>query len=517
MVRIFGFDITRTRAPAAVAKAPRALSNVDDSRGWMTVWSGGGYSPWQMTQGFQLDLDLSSRRLQANWAVWGCQTLIAGDIGKLRMTLVERVDGVWLETESAYDRLFRKPNPFQTWQQFVEYWSLAKQRSGNAYVLLERDRATRVQAMYVLDPDCVTPLVAQTDGSVYYRLQADDLAGVPEGEVVVPASEILHDRFNTLFHPLVGLPPLYAGALAAASGLTIQEQSTKFFRNGSRPGGLLTTPGILPSAEMQRYKQEWETNFTGANAGRTAVLGNGLKYEPIRENAVDSELVAQLKLSAEMVCTVHHVPAYKIGVGTMPTYQNGELQNQTYYDDCLQKLIEAIEALLDDGLQLYDVDGRRLRAQFDLEGLLRMDGATQIKSLNEAVKGGWMSPNEARAKRGLKAVKGGEVPVMQQQNWPLDVLAERPPPSDAAPAPAPSEDKAAAGTTREVEGQGVWFPGGDRRVVGDEMMVRCWDGDGHETWVPDRMFLDRGDTLAYANRFIAHGYEPPLAQQQRRH
>lgn len=423
------------KAPVATTRPP-----VEMDHGWSSVWmGGGGLNGWQIAQAFQLDIDVRPHRLQANWAVFACQTLIAGDLGKLRMTLVELdKGGVWLETESSYDRLFRRPNGYQLWHQFIEWWGLSKQRRGNTYALLERDAATRVRGMHVLDPDRVTPLIAP-DGSVYYRLQADDLAGFGE-EVTVPASEIMHDRFNCLFHPLVGLPPLFAGALAAASGLVMQEQAAKFFRNGSRPGGLLTTPGVLTTQDMKKYKSEWETNFTGDNAGRTAVLGNGLKYEGIKETAVDSELVALLKMSAEMVCTVHHVPAHKIGVGPAPTYQNGELENQRYYDDCLQKLLEAIETLLDDGLELWNVDGRKLRAQFDIEGLLRMDSATQIKSLNEAVKGGWMAPNEARAKRGLKAVEGGEKPVMQQQNWPLDVLAQRPPPTDpAAKAPAPDE------------------------------------------------------------------------------
>src|SRR5690606_11874555 len=137
---------------------------------------------------------------------------------------------------------------------------------------------------------------------------------------------------------------------------------------------------------------------------------------------VDAQMVEQMKLSGEMVCSVFHVPAYKVGVGPVPTYQNAEVLNQIYYSDGLQVQIEGIEALLDEGL---GIETAGYATEFDLDYLLRMDSATQIKSLNEAVGGGWMSPNEARKKRGLPPVTGGETPYLQQQNYSLAALDKR--------------------------------------------------------------------------------------------
>jgi len=434
----------RRNLPALVTKAPRDLSSVDDPRMWTSVWGSG--AAWD-NGWFQKDIHYSHNQIQSNWVVFACETLIAGDISKLALSTVEYISGVFQKAPSMYDRLFRKPNGFQVWLQFMECWALSKQRTGNTFVLLERDRSTRVQAMYTLDPDRVTPLVAE-DGSVYYRLYTDALAGIPYRDVVVPASEIMHDRFNTLFHPLIGLSPLYASCLPASQGLTMQEQSTRFFANGSRPGGLLSTPGILGTDEMRRYKTEWEANFAGVNSGRTAVLGNGLKYEAIREDAVDSEYIAQLNMSAQMICSTFHVPAYKVGVGPTPTYQNAEILNQIYYDDCIQKLLEATEALLDEGLGLDDVDGRHLKANFELDGLLRMDSKTLAETVKNLVGAGVMSPNEGRAKFNLGPVDGGEIPYLQQQNYGLAALADRdssPDPfkSTPAPAPKPASDPAA--------------------------------------------------------------------------
>jgi HK97 family phage portal protein len=370
-------------------------------------------------------------------------TLIAGDVGKMRPRLMTKQGNIAVETASpSFSPVLKKPNAYQTWQKFMESWELSLLGYGNTYILKARDNRGVVTSMHVLDPARCKPLVAP-NGDVYYQLQDDDLAQIPEGMPAIPASEVMHDRMWCLFHPLVGLSPIYACGLAATQGVNIQGNSSKFFENMSRPSGILTAPGQISDETAARLKAAWTENYGGDNIGKTAVLGDGIKYEAMSVNPVDAQMVEQLKLSGEMVCSAFHVPGYKVGVGPMPTYQNAEILNQIYYSDCLQVRIEAVEALLNEGLGLEKAD---YEIELDLDALLRMDSATQVKTINEAVGGGWMSPNEAREKRALPPVEGGETPYLQQQNYALAALKKRDAGADpfatAKPAPAPSEPAA---------------------------------------------------------------------------
>ncbi len=73
-----------------------------------------------------------------------------------------------------------------------------------------------------------------------------------------------------------------------------------------------------------------------------------------------------------------------------------------------------------------------------------MDPSGRATVAKEYVGAGIWAPNEARATDGKLPVKGGESPVMQQQNWPLETLANRPPPWQE-PTPEPViEDQAKA-------------------------------------------------------------------------
>jgi HK97 family phage portal protein len=403
-MQIFGLTITREKA----------LSPPSGRSGWWPIVREAFSGAWQQNVEIKYDTVLS------NHAVFACQTLIASDISKLRLKLVKRENGIWGETTNpAYSPVLRKPNHFQNRIQFFESWVLSKLQRGNTYVLKQRDARGVVTALYVLDPALVQPLVA-SDGSVFYQINKDDLSGLEQG-VTVPAREIIHDRFNCLFHPLVGLSPIYASGLSAMQGVAIQNNSTRLFQQGARPGGILTAPGSINQETAERLKANWDNNYTGANAGKVAVLGDGLKFEAMAMNAVDAQLIEQLKWSAEVICSTHHVPPYKIGVGTMPTFNNIQALNIEYYSQCLQSLIEAIELCLDEGLSMVESIG----TEFDLDGLLRMDSVTQMNVIKEGVSAGVLAPNEGRAKLDRAPAEGGESPYLQQQNYSLAALAER--------------------------------------------------------------------------------------------
>ncbi len=416
-------------------KKAAQLSPVRSSnRGWYPLITEPYSGAWQQNVEWTVDCVL------AHHAVYACITLIANDIGKLRERLVTMdSDGIWKETSnSAFSPVLRRPNRYQNHIQFKQWWITCKLIRGNAYALKVRDRRGLVVGLYLLDPSRVEVLVSES-GDIFYRLQQDNLSGVDDLGLTVPASEIIHDRMNCLFHPLIGVSPLFAAGCVANLGLKIEKNSSKFFGNGSQPSGILTAPGAISDDTAKTLADYFNANFTGEKSGRVAVVGDGLKYEQLSITAADSQLIEQMKWTAEVVCSTFHVPPYKIGVGTMPSYNNIEALQQDYYNTCLQSLIEEYEVCKDEGLGLDDKTG----VDLDLDGLLRMDSQTQIKVLNESVSGSLRTINEARQKINLSGVTGGDVIWSQQQNWPISELAKRPAEAlnpTAAKASAPTED-----------------------------------------------------------------------------
>jgi HK97 family phage portal protein len=436
---LFGLTIQRKGVTVA-SVPPEGLRPVDSGRSWYRVFAGTVKEAF--AGAWQRNIETPMATVLTHAAVYACVTLIAADIGKLRLKLIQDIgDDIWEEFDNpAYSPVLRKPNRYQTRIKFYEQWVVSKLLHGNTYVLKQRDDRGVVVALYVLEPTAVTPMVAP-DGAVYYAINADHLSQVLE-PVVIPQSEIIHDVMVPLFHPLVGVSPLTACGLAAIQGLRIQANSATFFGNDSNPGGVLTAPAFISDEAAARVKEYWESNFTGVNAGKVAVLGDGLKFEKMTVNAVDAQLIEQLKWTSETVCTAFHVPPYMIGVGPPPSYNNVEALNQQYYTQALQNPIESIELLMDEGLNLNLQTG----VEFDLDQLIRMDTTARVAAAEKAIGAAVMAPNEARKRWfGLRPMPGGETPYMQQQNFSLAALAERDRDKPfAKPAPAPAALPAAS-------------------------------------------------------------------------
>lgn len=375
-------------------------------------------------------------------AVYACVTGIASDIAKMRIKL-DRLDddGIWNEvTENQpWLTVLRKPNHYQTRIKFLEQWIVSKLLWGNAYILKQRDARGIVNALYVLQPNCVKVLVAD-DGSVFYQLSRDNLSEQELEAKTVPASEIIHDMMVSLWHPLMGVSPLYACATSAQMGVSIQSNSKTFFGNLSRPSGVLTAPGEIADATAARLKATFEANFGGANVGRIAVLGDGLTFEPMTMPPEQAQLIDQLKFTVEDVARAFHYPLSKLGT-VLPSYAGNVVESSqvSYYTDCLQTHIESIELLLDEGLSLPSGLGTEL----DLDGLIRMDTVAQIDAAAKGVGAGIDSPNEARFKLNKPPVAGGASPYLQQQNYSLAALSKRDAQADpfASKTPTPQPDQ----------------------------------------------------------------------------
>jgi HK97 family phage portal protein len=444
-MQLFGLTITKA-APAATLVPVRSysssfLSTIRES----------------FTGAWQKNIEIESpQNILAFSAVYTCVSLIADDISTLRIKLTESLpDGTWpeVETGSPWLPVYRKPNRYQTRIQFLSQWITSKLLTGNTYILKERDDQRKiVTSLYILNPERVKVLVGE-DGSVYYKLRADALAGLKNDELILPAKEIIHDRMNTLWHPLVGVSPIYASGSSATQGIRIQNNSAKFFENMSRPSGHLMAPGVISKETIESLKQQFNENFGGGNLGKLMVTGDNLKYEPMTIPANDAQLIEQLRWTVEDVARCFHVPLHKLGMG-QPTLNNIAALNQDYYNLTLRKPIEDIELLLDEGLELPT----RYYTELDLDGLLRMDPLSRADVAVKLIGAGVMAPNEHRLKENLPPVKGGESPLIQQQNYSLEALAKRDAKDDpfasATPArrtsDAPAEPMPAAEPTKSA-------------------------------------------------------------------
>ena len=368
-MRLFGFDLS----PAGCR---RDLVAGRRRGGWFPVIR----EPY--TGAWQRNAKTPPPTALANPTVFACVTLIASDIGKVRLRLVQEDDaGIWTETSSpAFSPVLRKPNRAQTIVKFLETWLFSKLLHGNTYVLKERDARGVVTALYLLDPARVTPLVTP-DGAVYYQLAPGDGLIAREADVTVPAREIIHDRFNCLFHQLVGMSPLFAGGGPAAQGQKIQDSSIRFFSNNARPSG--RPHGARRHLERQaaRTKPALAEAYSGENFGESRDPTERARLQADQPDG--GRRAAHRTGQAHDGIDLRRVPraGRLVDSSHAPPYGNSEPLLQRYYSQCLQTLMTSLETSLDEGLELPTPYG----TEFDIDDLYWMDTATRTKAAHDAI------------------------------------------------------------------------------------------------------------------------------------
>jgi HK97 family phage portal protein len=409
----------------------KAMYAVDNrAGGWASVIRESFSGAWQRN----IEIDPKENLLRFS-AVYSCVSGIAFDIAKLGLHHKRLVSQVSQPVRGSIQDLLNKPNKYQNRLQFIQQWVTSKLLTGNTYILKVRDGQGRVTALHVLEPDFVKVLVTDS-GDVYYQINKDNLSN-REG-VTVPATEIIHDRHICLFHPLVGISPIYACGYSATMGNAISQNSAGFFKNNAQPGGILTAPGRISDDTAARLKETWRRQYSGENSGQIAVLGDGLKFERMTVTATDAQLIEQLKWTVTDVARAFRYPLYKLGEGAPPISNNVEMLNLEYYSGCLQPLIEAVEDVLDQSLEV----GQDNFIEFELSGLSRMDTQSNYTNIANGIKGGFLSPNEGRRTLNLPPVAGGDGVFLQQQNYALEDLSRLREAEFAAmesPEPAPDD------------------------------------------------------------------------------
>lgn len=410
-MKIFGLDFSVKKALNSVEGAYRGA--------WRRIME-------PFTGAWQQNVEEKRGDLITYPTLYACLNRISSDIGKLPFTLQQmNSNGTSATvTNPAYSPVLRKPNNFQTEGQFREYWELTKLIQGNAYILKRRDDRQVVVDLYVLDPERVMPMVSDA-GEVYYQLYIDPLNTIPQNypaaNLIVPASEIIHDRCMTVHNPLIGVPPLAAAYWPALKNMKILRSATEFFANNAQPGGILTAPAGMTEADAAQVKEYWATNFTGANAGRVAIIGADMKFTPFAMKSIDSQMIEQMRYSDIQICQPFGIKPYKIGIEPPPSGWKAYDVNTEYYGDALQTHIEHMESLLNDGLKV----AAPLSVELNLDPLLRMDEIAKANVEVQLVGGKIKQPDEARLRFNLAPTPGGDTLWGQNQDYPLGMLENR--------------------------------------------------------------------------------------------
>lgn len=363
-----------------------------------------------------------------------CVSLLAESIAQLPVELYRRLPNGGREPaidHPLYPILKHAPNDWQTPFEFREISQMSAGLRGNSYSYIDRDARGRVTAMYPLDPAKVTVLKGP-DLMPYYQF---------EGQDPMPQRLIHHVRWLSL-DGYLGVSPIVQHANAIGYALALNEYSAKSFMHGTALSGVLERPKDAPKitdeSTINEIANKWMAKFGGAaNAGRVAVLQEGMTFKPLVVNNVDAELINALKLSDSDIARIYKMPLPMIGSMEGATYNNVEnLQIQFVIYSLMPWLRRHEQAMHRD---LLNTDERNdYYIEFNISGLLRGNQQARYAAYAVGRQWGWLSINDIRRLENMPPVAGGNVYLQ-----PLNMVDAADPKATNTPTDRPDPDAVA--------------------------------------------------------------------------
>jgi HK97 family phage portal protein len=363
---------------------------------------------------------------------------LARNIAQLRLLAVRRVDDervVPLERDHGLSRVLRRPNSRTTRHRLVLSIVHDLGIYDRLYLPKLRNPITNELSLVRIPPQNMR---ATEEGGWLFPDEFE-LVGVRGAGTKFPAGQVIYSHGHDPEDPRGGLSPIESIRRILVEDQAATDYRAQMWSRGARMSGVIERPLEAPSwspAARKRFREEFRETYAGngPEAGGTPILEEGMVWKEAGFSPKDAEYLGARRLAREEVAAQYHVSPIFVGILENANFSNVSEQHRHLYTDTLGPICDGIEEDLE--LQLVpefpDLDPDEIEIRFDLEEKLRGSFTEEATIIQTATGAPWLSRNEARARRGLAPIDGGDELVV-----PLNVLVGgQASPRDSAPPPA---------------------------------------------------------------------------------
>lgn len=329
-------------------------------------------------------------------AVYACVALLSRSQGMLPLQLYKR-DGRsrTLDTEHPVsDLLMVAPNRWQTPMEFEAMLIAHRAIVGNAYAHIVRQGSKPIE-LVPLNPANMQ-VVQRPDGALEYLYTRQD------GKRIRFSQSEIHHRRGLSTDGIVGLSPVAAARKAIGLAMQTERHAGALFKQGAKPAGALKTANALTDEAYTRLQQSFSADYEGVeNHYKTLILEQGLEWQSISMNAVDSQFLESRKFQRSEIAMFYGVPPHMIGDIERGTSWGSGIEQQSlgFLTHTLQPYLVADQQALARDL-LTPAERKTHIIRHDTAALTQIAFLPRQQGYEIQLRNGVINPNEWRIREG---------------------------------------------------------------------------------------------------------------------
>ena len=248
-----------------------------------------------------------------------CVRVLAETVASLPIKVYEKsADGKLTEVDDAPNNplwflLTQSPNKWQTVQEWLETFFLNLVMHGNAFNHIERSVSGKIVGITSLSAQHMT--VKNIDGEPVY-IHSD----IDGNTIVIAHINMWHCKL--LGNGMMGLSPL--GFAKGSIGLAnaCEDYSSKFFSNGGKPAGVISTDKLLTVEQRRQLKEAYNIDSqlsVSDGKHQNMVLEAGMKYTAVQARPDEMQMLETRNYQVEDISRFFGVPLFLLNSATKST------------------------------------------------------------------------------------------------------------------------------------------------------------------------------------------------------
>lgn len=326
------------------------------------------------------------------------------------------------ETDLAVS-IFRRPNPQQTWVDFIEMILWFWLPVGNAFIWLRPSLFDpKVPAeLHILWPTKVTIVPTENGLSIkHYEVVFGDATKT----WIIPVEQMLLIRFGNPLRRHWGLGRLEASERTYDMDIAAADYAYRFFEADGTPGGVLSTPKRLHRDTKRDLKEQWKERHQGKDrAHNWTILEEGLEWKNPAPGPREAQFLETRKATREVILGLFGVSPLKAGITEGSNRATAFVQERSWQRDTIAPLLKRLNIFLS------TISTRFGDRFFQFEELVQEDNVEDTTIATGYFNVGAITPNEIREHyAGLPRIEDN--PAMDLTYLPVSVIptGETPPP-----------------------------------------------------------------------------------------
>lgn len=346
-----------------------------------------------------------NRDLNTNENIFSAVSLLSNALASAPISVYKDYEKL-KPRENDLARLFEYgPNNFQSTFQFIRLMETLRNTKGAAYAIKEYGFNNRLERLWVMNPDNVTPQMEKDSRELYYAISKDGAINYVHSSHIIAVNYVTTDGYTPI-------SPLDVLRNTVDYDREIKEFSLNQMKDGLKANLVIKLQAKLNEEDLANYN-EMINRF---KSNGILYVDSGKEFQELKKSSfIDPNVAAVEEITVERVERVYTIQGKLTGKAT-------NVEDLLYLKDSILPTARMYEQEFTKKCIPNTERDEGIKVKISLNGFARADMKTRGEFYFKGVRTGWFCPDEVRALEDMPPIKGGDTYYVSKDLIPVDMI-----------------------------------------------------------------------------------------------